>query len=163
MSNSSVLKFFLLASAAVIGLASCEKNNALTVDDVTGTYSGQMTISVGEEAGEPAADEIIISKVSENAVSITIEDFTFMKVINVGDVTLSNCTLTAVGEDSFTISGSETLTLSPMGMEMTADVSITSGTIDASTVSLDLSIAAEMLGTPINVTVNFEGTKPAAE
>lgn len=163
MSNLSVLKTLVLASAALIGLTSCEKDKALTVDDVTGTYSGQMTVSVGETPGEPAADEIIISKVSENAVSITIEDFTFMEVINVGDVTLSNCTLTAAGEDSFTISGSETLTLSPMGMEMTADVSITSGTIDASTVSLDLSIAAEMLGAPINVTVNFEGTKPAAE
>ena len=98
MSNLSVLKTLVLASAALIGLTSCEKDKALTVDDVTGTYSGQMTVSVGDTPGEPANDEIIISKVSDNAVSLKIEDFSFM-TFNVGDVTLSNCTLTPAGED----------------------------------------------------------------
>ena len=93
MSNLSVLKTLVLASAALIGLTSCEKDKALTVDDVTGTYSGQMTVSVGDTPAEPTNDEIIISKVSDNAVSLKIEDFSFM-TFNVGDVTLSNCTLT---------------------------------------------------------------------
>lgn len=167
MSNLSVLKTLVLASAALIGLTSCEKDKALTVDDVTGTYSGQMTVSVGDTPAEPTNDEIIISKVSDNAVSLKIEDFSFM-TFNVGDVTLSNCTLTPAGEDSFTLSGSETLTFSlgsvmNQSVSITAKVTITSGTIDASTVSLDISIAAELMGMPMDVTVEFEGTKPAAE
>ena len=167
MSNLSVLKTLLLASAALIGLTSCEKDKALTVDDVTGTYSGQMTVSVGDTPGEPADDEIIISKVSDNAVSLKIEDFSFM-TLNVGDVTLSNCTLTPAGEDSFTLSGSETLNLSvnlgEMSIPLTAEANITSGTIDATDVNLSLSISTSAMGAAaMEVTVTFKGTKPAAE
>ena len=167
MSNLSVLKTLVLASAALIGLTSCEKDKALTVDDVTGTYSGQMTVSVGDTPAEPANDEIIISKVSDNAVSLKIEDFSFM-TFNVGDVTLSNCTLTPAGEDSFTLSGSETLNLSvnlgEMSIPLTAEANITSGTIDAANVNLSLSISTSAMGAAaMEVTVTFEGTKPAAE
>ena len=46
MSNLSVHKTLVLASAALIGLTSCEKDNGPSVSDVPGTYSGQMTVSV---------------------------------------------------------------------------------------------------------------------
>ena len=161
MSNLSVLKTLVLASAALIGLTSCEKDNGPSVSDVPGTYSGQMTVSVGDVPGEPFTDEVIISSVSGNTVSITIEDFSFMG-LSLGDVSLPECTLTENG-DGFSISGGDTLELALGNMTMTAEAEITSGSYLNDAISLELAINAELLGQPMEVTVTFEGTKPAAE
>lgn len=161
MSNLSVLKTLVLASAALIGLISCEKDNGPSVSDVPGTYSGQMTVSVGDVPGEPFTDEVIISSVSGNTVSITIEDFSFMG-LSLGDVSLPECTLTENG-DGFSISGGDTLELALGSMTMTAEAEITSGSYLNDAISLELAINAELLGQPMEVTVTFEGSKPAAE
>ena len=161
MSNLSVLKTLVLASAALIGLTSCEKDNGPSVSDVPGTYSGQMTVSVGDVPGEPFTDEVIISSVSGNTVSITIEDFSFMG-LSLGDVSLPECTLTENG-DGFSISGGDTLELALGNMTMTAEAEITSGSYLNDAISLELAINAELLGQPMEVTVTFEGSKPAAE
>lgn len=161
MSNLSVLKTLVLASAALIGLTSCEKDNGPSVSDVPGTYSGQMTVSVGDVPGEPFTDEVIISSVSGNTVSITIEDFSFMG-LSLGDVSLPECTLTENG-DGFSISGGDTLELALGSMTMTAEAEITSGSYLNDAISLELAINAELLGQPMEVTVTFEGSKPAAE
>ena len=161
MSNLSVLKTLVLASAALIGLTSCEKDNGPSVSDVPGTYSGLMTVSVGDVPGEPFTDEVIISSVSGNTVSITIEDFSFMG-LSLGDVSLPECTLTENG-DGFSISGGDTLELALGSMTMTAEAEITSGSYLNDAISLELAINAELLGQPMEVTVTFEGSKPAAE
>ena len=161
MSNLSVLKTLVLASAALIGLTSCEKDNGPSVSDVPGTYSGQMTVSVGDVPGEPFTDEVIISSVSGNTVSITIEDFSFMG-LSLGDVSLPECTLTENG-DGFSISGGDSLELALGSMTMTAEAEITSGSYLNDAISLELAINAELLGQPMEVTVTFEGSKPAAE
>ena len=161
MSNLSVLKTLVFASAALIGLTSCEKDNGPSVSDVPGTYSGQMTVSVGDVPGEPFTDEVIISSVSGNTVSITIEDFSFMG-LSLGDVSLPECTLTENG-DGFSISGGDTLELALGSMTMTAEAEITSGSYLNDAISLELAINAELLGQPMEVTVTFEGSKPAAE
>ena len=132
-------------------------------ETLDGIYSGTMSISVDGTATDPFTDEIIISQVAEDILSLTIEDFTFLG-FNVGDVTISKCAVTET-EDGYSISGKESLTLSvDMGMEfpvpMTAEAEITEGTIGGGKVSLALNISADMMGmATFAVVVEFDGTK----
>lgn len=155
-------KVFALVSAAALSLGlfySCTKTGTedpVTVDpaqEVSGTYSGTLTVTVFGSP-TPIEKDITITKSGEGTVDLQIADFEFMSM-PLGTITLSDCEVTEAGEDSYTLSSEQTISLELVGE---CGVSM-SGTYSGNgELTMDLSISVT---TPIEMTVavNFEGSK----
>ena len=167
--RTTIIAIIASAVAAFPVLTSCEENNnseSISVDDVTGTYNGELELAMEGMPGEPYATDIVVDKVSENTVNLTINNFQYMS-FDVGDVTLSGCTLIPA-DNSFSLEGSGNIGFSidfgSLGeIEVSADTRITSGTISPTLLSLEIDIDTELIGSPISLTATFNGTRPSAE
>lgn len=126
------------------------------IDDVlAGTYSGDLTVTAAGSPADPVEASIIIGKASDNSVSLLIENFTFMD-IPLGNIQVDECPLEADG-DAYVFTGQQDLVL--MEGMMNCDVTITEGRIENGTLSLEIDIIAEMMGSPLPVSVTFSGSK----
>lgn len=119
-----------------------------------GEYKGLIDITLGgSPVGEDIPKNITVAKVSDQAISLTMEDFSFMG-INVGTIQIDTCTLSLsdVPEDGYySFSGSQTLSLETLGDLATEVIGSFSGN------GIHINITIDFNGTPVNVT--FSGSK----
>ena len=138
-------------------------------EEIVGNYDGNLEVSVNGEDPMPASLTVSVAKNGENAVDLSITRLSLMNgVIQVEDIKLSNCTLTAGSDNKYAFSQTVdemTLNATMMGgsLPITADVTASGDfTTGAPTnLSIILNIATELLGQPQTITGTFEGTRDA--
>lgn len=126
--------------------------------DLAGKYKGALNVSISQgeteiPGGTIDPQFITVSNSGDNAVSLSITDFSFMG-IEIGDINLNDCVLTANG-DAYDFTGITTVETSLL----TADVDAL-GSFNNGTLTLNLDIDALVGGSvEQKVKVTYSGTR----
>ena len=128
-------------------------------EEIVGNYGGTLEIQLFGVAisGDGIAQNINVTKAGDNAISLSIVDFSFVGV-QVGDINLENCPLVSTGENSYSFTA-DPFDLASEDGTMTCTVTLNRGTIVNETLTLDLSIKAQLGTAEQNVTVTFTGER----
>lgn len=129
-------------------------------NDIAGNYKGDLAVTVLGVPMEPIAQKVAVTKSGTEAVSLSINNFSFLGM-SLGDIKLENCAL-AEENGAYTFTGTTSLNVTPVpGMNLTADVaaegSFTTG--NPTSITLNLDIKAELAGQQQDVTVVYTGTR----
>ena len=129
-------------------------------NDIAGNYKGDLAVTVLGVPMEPVAQKVAVTKSGTEAVSLSINNFSFLGM-SLGDIKLENCAL-AEENGAYTFTGTTSLNVTPVpGMNLTADVaaegSFTTG--NPTSITLNLDIKAELAGQQQDVTVVYTGTR----
>ena len=159
------LFFYLFAVLCTMPLfTSCSDDDEAPVvipieDELAGNYGGALEITVNGvtiSGTDGIPQNVELTKAGDAAISLSLTDFSFMG-IEVGDIDLNNCPLTATGENSYSFTA-EPFELSAADGSMTCSVALNSGTIVNGLLTLDLDIDAQLGTVQQTVTVVFTGT-----
>ena len=156
------LFYYLFAVLCAVNLfSSCSENESIAVpidSELAGKYKGKLDVSISQNGteipGGTINSQIInVTKAGDNAVSLSITDFSFMG-IEIGDINLENCVLTANG-DNYEFTG----TTKVEAELLTADVDAT-GVFSNGSLNLNLDIDATLTGgVKQAVKVTYSGTR----
>ena len=156
------LFYYLFAVLCAVNLfSSCSENESIAVpidSEQAGKYKGKLDVSISQNGteipGGTINSQIInVTKAGDNAVSLSITDFSFMG-IEIGDINLENCVLTANG-DNYEFTG----TTKVEAELLTADVDAT-GVFSNGSLNLNLDIDATLTGgVKQAVKVTYSGTR----
>lgn len=162
--KKNVFYYFFAALFAVTMFASCSDDDdvasVLPIDEeIAGNYGGKLDIAIDDLtiSGDGVAQNVTVTKAGDAAISLSIADFSFA-TINVGDINLNNCPLTSTGENSYSFTA-ESFELTSEDGTLTCTVTLNSGTIVNGTLTLGLSINADLGGAQQNVSVTFTGVR----
>ncbi|MDR0891692.1 MAG: PCMD domain-containing protein [Mediterranea sp.] len=163
--------FYLYALVCAMGvLTACGDDNKITpepptpptpdpsvvipVDQLVGTFKGNLGVTLFDNTTE-MPQNVQALKATDDAIKLELKDFTFL-TMNVGDIVLAHCTLTADGT-TYKFSGKETLKLNIVGECPTTY----SGTIDkGGNLALDIDVETSV-PSPMTVKVKYTGKKLA--
>ena len=99
------LFYCLFAVLCAVNLfSSCSENEGIVIpidSDLAGKYKGKLDVSISQNGvdipgGTVESQIIAVTKAGDNAVSLSITDFSFMG-IEIGDINLNDCVLKANG------------------------------------------------------------------
>lgn len=128
-----------------------DNKKALTVDNIVGTYPGDLDITLaGTEVAKDVVASIVVTKVSDSKVKVSLSNFTILGLLPVPMTIEATCDVVP-STDELKLNGQTTLDMSALGMGELAVVI----TGDADGKELDLDIAV----TAMQVVVDFEGRK----
>lgn len=128
-----------------------DNKKALTVDNIVGTYPGDLDITLaGTEVAKDVVASIVVTKVSDSKVKVSLSNFTIPGLLPVPMTIEATCDVVP-STDELKLNGQTTLDMSALGMGELAVVI----TGDADGKELDLDIAV----TAMQVVVDFEGRK----
>lgn len=128
-----------------------DNKKALTVDNIVGTYPGDLDITLaGTEVAKDVVASIVVTKVSDSKVKVSLSNFTISGLLPVPMTIEATCDVVP-STDELKLNGQTTLDMSALGMGELAVVI----TGDADGKELDLDIAV----TAMQVVVDFEGRK----
>ena len=125
-------------------------------ENLAGTYSGELNVTVNEVSVDPIEQEVSVAKGEGESITLSIANFSFSD-ISVGDIVLENYTVTANGDGTYSFTGGSTLSLLEGGLD--AEVSATGTFTVGYTVSLSLSLDIDAYEGVMKVTVTYNGTK----
>lgn len=155
-------KFIYLFMFAVISMTatvftSCSDDEETTqstpaADEVIGTYEGELVVSVNETEMPAINQEIEVTKASDNSVTVSLNDFSFMG-IPIGDIQLKDCQLVEDG-DNYKFAGETSLQTDMLK----ADVDAT-GTIGSGKININMDITATLGTEEQVVNVVYTGEK----
>ena len=164
--------FYLLALSVSFGLVvSCNKAleeemevqetpdlETIISDNLVGTYSGELNVTVNETPVDPIKQEVSVAKGEGESITLSITNFSFGE-LPVGDVVLENYVVTANEDGTYSFTGESTLTLLEETLNIEAEISATGTFTLGDTVSLSLNLDIDALGGEMKVTVTYNGTK----
>ena len=128
-----------------------DNKKALTVDNIVGTYPGDLDITLaGTEVAKDVVASIVVTKVSDSKVKVSLSNFTIPGLLPVPMTIEATCDVVP-STDELKLNGQTTLDMSALEMGELAVVI----TVDADGKELDLDIAV----TAMKVVVDFEGRK----
>ena len=158
------LFFYLFAVLCTMPLfTSCSDDDAPVVipvdEEIAGNYGGKLDIKLMGQpiSGDGIAQNVSVTKAGDNAISLSITDFSFLK-IQVGDINLNNCALTSTGENAYSFTA-EPFELASKDGQMTCTVTLNSGSIVNEILTLNLGIDAQLAGMEQSVEVTFTGER----
>lgn len=160
------LFYYLFAVLCTMPLfTSCSDDDEAPVvipieDELAGNYGGALEITVNGvtiSGTDGIPQNVELTKAGDAAISLSLTDFSFMG-IEVGDIDLNNCPLTATGENSYSFTA-EPFELSAADGSMTCSVALNSGTIVNGLLTLDLDIDAQLGTVQQTVAVVFTGER----
>ena len=144
--------------------------------DVIGQYSGKLTVTTDEPAEEPTEQDqsinITMTDNSEDAIDLSVTDFSLGGSINIGTITLKDLKVTESDRTyTFTTEEAQTITLEGSVAALIQSCAVTAeGSVTDGKLTLSLDIAATTISlipgsdpSVINVKVNFTGTKTVSE
>ena len=155
--------FAVLCTMPFFTSCSDDEENAPVVipidEEIAGNYGGTLEIQLSGVviSGDGIAQNINVTKAGDNAISLSIVDFSFVGV-QVGDINLENCPLVSTGENSYSFTA-DPFDLASEDGTMTCTVTLNTGTIVNETLTLDLSINAQLGTAQQDVTVTFTGER----
>ena len=155
--------FAVLCTMPFFTSCSDDEENAPVVipidEEIAGNYGGTLEIQLSGVviSGDGIVQNINVTKAGDNAISLSIVDFSFVGV-QVGDINLENCPLVSTGENSYSFTA-DPFDLASEDGTMTCTVTLNTGTIVNETLILDLSINAQLGTAQQDVTVTFTGER----
>lgn len=154
--------FAVLCTVSLCTFTACseDENPSVTIpvdSDLAGKYKGKLDVSIsqgGQEIPGGSVDPafIAVTKAGDNAVSLSITDFSFMG-IEIGDINLNDCALTVNG-DNYDFTGTTKVEADILTADVNAVGSFTNGTL-----KLDLDIDAKLGELSQAVKVAYTGTR----
>ena len=158
------LFFYLFAVLCTMPLfTSCSDDDEPVVipvdEEIAGNYGGKLDIKLMGQpiSGDGIAQNVSVTKAGDNAISLSIADFSFVGV-QVGDINLNNCALTSTGENAYSFTA-EPFELASEDGQMTCTVTLNSGSIVNEILTLNLGIDAQLAGMEQSVEVTFTGER----
>ena len=123
------LFFYLFAVLCTMPLfTSCSDDDESVVipvdEEIAGNYGGKLDIKLMGQpiSGDGIAQNVSVTKAGDNAISLSIADFSFVGV-QVGDINLNNCALTSTGENAYSFTA-EPFELASEDGQMTCTVTL---------------------------------------
>lgn len=159
--KKSLFYYLFVVLCAVNLFSSCSENESIVLpidSDLAGKYKGKLDVSISQggvdiPGGTVNSQIITVTKAGDNAVSLSITDFSFMG-IEIGDINLNDCVLTTNG-DNYEFTG----TTKVEAELLTADVDAT-GVFSNGSLNLNLDIDATLTGgVKQAVKVTYSGTR----
>lgn len=150
---------YLLILICSFGLFSCSDDDD-KIDSgasTAGTYKGKLTVALGE-TGKPSAPKdqyIYVTKTGEDLVELAIKDFKY-ETLPIGDIVIKGIKLTSNGGGYTMVAEETTLELGALGA---IKVNITNGRIQKDELMLEIKVL--QVSIPLDITVNFTGSKLA--
>lgn len=139
--------YYLCAILCTVCLFTACSDDDITIDDVTGTYRGNLSISA---LAQTMPTSVVVEKAGDNQISVGINslEITGIKLDPIRVI----CTLRQDGDD-FDLSGSGTVQITGIG-ELPISVS---GDIDGRELDIDIHVAQiPLIG---NLSIEFEGNR----
>ena len=153
--KKNLLYFFMLITTLNL-FSSCDKDDKIEFigEELNGVYKGALDIELGgTPIGNNIPQKVYITKTGDNMLKMELKNFSFTG-LDLGDIVVEEIIVVKNGaENSFT--GTQKLTLTGVGA---CDVTVI-GEIEADILDMDITVKAG----PLNVLVDFEGTKMAAD
>lgn len=141
--------YYLFAVVCTVCLFTACSDDDVTIEDITGSYPGTMDISLaGQPVAKDLATEIIVTRLNDSQVKISLMGFTIPNVLPVPINIEVNCSVTPK-DDELKLSGSENITIEGFGGLPV----IVNGEADGHELDLDIVV------TTLTVSVDFEGYK----
>jgi len=146
--------YYLFAVICTIGLfTSCsdDDNKVLTVDNIVGTYPGDLDVTLaGTEVAKDVAASIVVTRVDDSKVKVSLSNFTIPGVLPVPMTIDATCDVVP-STNELKLNGQTTIDMSALGMGELAVV--ITGDADGKELDLDIAVAT------MKVVVDFEGRK----
>ena len=128
-----------------------DNKKALTVDNIVGTYPGDLDITLaGTEVAKDVVASIVVTKVSDSKVKVSLSNFTIPGLLPVPMTIEATCDVVP-STDELKLNGQTTLDMSALGMGEL--VVVITGDADGKELDLDIAVTA------MKVVVDFEGRK----
>jgi len=128
-----------------------DNKKALTVDNIVGTYPGDLDITLaGTEVAKDVVASIVVTKVSDSKVKVSLSNFTIPGLLPVPMTIEATCDVVP-STDELKLNGQTTLDMSALGMGEL--VVVITGDADGKELDLDIAVTA------MQVVVDFEGRK----
>ena len=156
--KKNLLYFFMLITTLNL-FSSCDKDDVndkieLIGEELNGVYKGELDIELdGTPIGNDIPQKVYITKTGENMLKMELKNFSFTG-INLGDIVVEEIIVLKNGAEN-SLAGTQKLTLLGVGA---CDVTVI-GDIKADILDMDITVKAG----PLNVVVDFEGTKMDAD
>lgn len=128
-----------------------DNKKALTVDNIVGTYPGDLDITLaGTEVAKDVAASIVVTKVSDSKVKVSLSNFTIPGLLPVPMTIEATCDVVP-STDELKLNGQTTIDMS--ALEMGELAVVITGDADGKELDLDIAVTA------MKVVVDFEGRK----
>lgn len=168
--------FLMLCAVFAFTFTACSDDDD-PVDDaatqVAGSYSGNLEVFMGGQSLTTAQKTISLTRKSATTVDLTINNFTLeitgLGSVNLGNVTIQNCTLTENGNGyaiggTITLEGVDVPITEQMTLSANCTVTLNGATVDGTTFNMPLTIEVvvpDMGEEPLDlgITATFTGTK----
>ena len=128
-----------------------DNKKALTVDNIVGTYPGDLDITLaGTEVAKDVVASIVVTKVSDSKVKVSLSNFTIPGLLPVPMTIEATCDVVP-STDELKLNGQTTIDMS--ALEMGELAVVITGYADGKELDLDIAVTA------MKVVVDFEGRK----
>lgn len=128
-----------------------DNKKALTVDNIVGTYPGDLDITLaGTEVAKDVVASIVVTKVSDSKVKVSLSNFTIPGLLPVPMTIEATCDVVP-SADELKLNGQTTIDMS--ALEMGELAVVITGDADGKELDLDIAVTA------MKVVVDFEGRK----
>ena len=128
-----------------------DNKKALTVDNIVGTYPGDLDITLaGTEVAKDVVASIVVTKVSDSKVKVSLSNFTIPSLLPVPMTIEATCDVVP-STNELKLNGQTTIDMS--ALEMGELAVVITGDADGKELDLDIAVTA------MQVVVDFEGRK----
>ena len=156
MKKSLFCLFMFICSVGLFTSCSDDDPNysAAIEGEIVGNYKGTLEVKLfGESIGNPIIQKITVSKASNTSIDLSLKNFSFMGIITIPEIKLSNCKLTKNG-DTYSFVGTQELETGELSCVINATGTIKNGNID-----MDMDIKAVLDGQNQDVDVTYKGAR----
>lgn len=143
--------FAVICTVCLFTACSDDDNKVLTVDNIVGTYPGDLDVTLaGTEVAKDVAASIVVTRVDDSKVKVSLSNFTIPGVLPVPMTIDATCDVVP-STNELKLNGQTTIDMSALGMGELAVV--ITGDADGKELDLDIAVAT------MKVVVDFEGRK----
>ncbi|MEY8707146.1 PCMD domain-containing protein [Bacteroides faecichinchillae] len=156
MKKSLFCLYMLICSVGFFTSCSDDEPNysAAIEGEIAGNYKGTLEVKLfGESIGNPIIQKITVSKASNTSIDLSLKNFSFMGIITIPEIKLSNCKLTKNG-DTYSFVGTQELETGELSCVINA-----TGTIKKGNINIDMDIKAILDGQNQDVDVTYKGAR----
>lgn len=122
--------------------------------EIAGNYKGTLDVKLFDQPiGEPMSQKITVTKASNSSIDLSLKNFSFMGIITIPEIRLSNCALTQNG-NTYGFTGTQSLETGDLSCVINATGTILDGQID-----INMDIKAVLEGESQDVNVTYKGTR----
>lgn len=156
MKKRLLFLFMLVCTVGMLtGCGDDDPNYSAAIDgEIAGNYKGTLEVRIFDEPlGGPMIQKVTVSKAGNTSIDLSLKNFSFMGIITIPEIKLSDCQLTQNG-NVYGFTGTQSLETGGLSCIINAI-----GTIQNSVLNIDMDIKAVLDGLNQDVNVTYRGTR----